>query len=335
MKRKLLKEYPEASIEKSHKRFNKATTEMKKTLLGKGGKEYIKDEKNKGKILRFFKNDPARIKQLKRLEFKEEGKEYNMNKAAIKIIAALEVTGFDKVGLAGFVNKNIENGIQVVREYIFWLYSRNLLRNILLRGSDQYLQKNDEDNRRPPYKDKHGEAKDPMGALKSYNKATEKLKSKIEKLKGGKVNERKIIRNLRNKYKQRLAEAVIRTTLEEVDMYDNRGNMLLAKDLKVRHKASGYEYTVDHVEGEGDEAVVYLRHPEEPRVLPPDANLPLQEETSVSLKGINFDNITGGQELDVKVPEKIDLDQQSLRTKEKASLLAIKRKEFEKEYEVE
>jgi len=170
---------------------------------------------------------------------------------------------------------------------------------------------------------------------KSNNKATEKLKSKIEKLKGGKVNERKIIRNLRNKYKQRLAEAVIRTTLEEVDMYDNRGNMLLAKDLKVRHKASGYEYTVDHVEGEGDEAVVYLRHPEEPRVLPPDANLPLQEETSVSLKGINFDNITGGQELDVKVPEKIDLDQQSLRTKEKASLLAIKRKQFEKEYEVE
>ena len=149
------------------------------------------------------------------------------------------------------------------------------------------------------------------------------------------LSERRIIQKLRTQYKKRLAEAVIRTALEEVDMYDSRGNMLLAKDLKVRHKSSGYEYTVDHVEGEGDEATVYLRHPEAPRVIPPDANLPLQEKTSVNLKGLNFDNITGGQELDVKVPEKIDLDQQSLRAKEKASLLAVKRKEFEKEYEVE
>jgi len=149
------------------------------------------------------------------------------------------------------------------------------------------------------------------------------------------LSEKRIIRRLRNQYKKRLAEAVIKSTLEEVDMYDSRGNMLLAKDLKVRHKSSGYEYTIDHVEGEGDEAVVYLRHPEEPRVIPPDANLPLQEKTSVNLKGLNFDNITGGQDLDVKVPEKIDLDQKALQAKEKASLLAIKRKEFEKEYEVE
>ena len=48
-----------------------------------------------------------------------------------------------------------------------------------------------------------------------------------------------------------------------------------------------------------------------------------------------FDNIAGGQELDIKVPEKIDLDQQSLKAKEKASLLAVKRKEFEKDYEVD
>ena len=149
------------------------------------------------------------------------------------------------------------------------------------------------------------------------------------------LSERRIIRRLRDQYKKRLAEAVIKSALEEVDMYDSRGNMLLAKDLKVRHKSSGYEYTVDHVEGEGDEAIVYLRHPEDPRVIPPDSNLPLQEKTSVNLKGLNFDNITGGQDLDVKVPEKIDLDQKALQAKEKASLLAVKRKEFEKEYEVE
>ena len=150
-----------------------------------------------------------------------------------------------------------------------------------------------------------------------------------------KLSEAKIIQNLRKQYKKRLAEAVIKSSLEEVDMYDNRGNMLLAKDLKVRHKASGYEYTIDHVEGEGDDAMVYLRHPEEPRVIPPDANMPLQEETTVNLKGLNFDNIAGGEQLDIKVPEKIDLDQKSLKAKEKASLLAVKKKEFEKEYEVE
>lgn len=150
-----------------------------------------------------------------------------------------------------------------------------------------------------------------------------------------KLSEAKIINNLRDQYKKRLAEAVIKSTLEEVDVYDNRGNMLLSKDLKVRHKASGYEYTIDHVEGEGDDAIVYLRYPEEPRVIPPDSNMPLTEKTTVSLKGLNFDNIAGGEELDVKVPEKIDLDQQSLKAKEKASLLAVKRKEFEKDYEVD
>ena len=55
----------------------------------------------------------------------------------------------------------------------------------------------------------------------------------------------------------------------------------------------------------------------------------------MNLKGLNFDNIAGGEQLDIKVPEKIDLDQKSLKAKEKASLLAVKKKEFEKEYEVE
>ena len=208
-----------------------------------------------------------------------------------------------------------------------------------MRASDQYLESTPEENQRPPVRDKYGEAKDPMETLEKYNKSTKKLLQLLKELgklsESKKTNEAKIILNLRKQYKKRLAEAVIKSALEEVDMYDSRGNMLLAKDLKVRHKASGYEYTVDHVEGEGDEAVVYLRHPEEPRVIPPDANLPLQEKTSVSLKGLNFDNIAGGQELDVEVPEKVDLDQQSLRAKEKASLLAVKRKEFEKEYEVD
>ena len=150
-----------------------------------------------------------------------------------------------------------------------------------------------------------------------------------------KKSERKIIKEMLAVYRKRLAEVAIKGALEEVDVFDNRGNMLIAKDLKVRHKKSGYEYTVDHTEGEGDDTIVYLRHPEEPRFLPSDSEKPLQEKTAVSLTGIDFSNIAGGQPLDVAVPDKVDLDKDSLESKEAPSLLAVKKKEFEKDYEVE
>ncbi len=151
-----------------------------------------------------------------------------------------------------------------------------------------------------------------------------------------KLTERQLIRIIRSEYRKRLAEVAIHGTLEEVDMYDDRGNMLLTQDLKVRHKTSGYEYTVDHVEGEGDDAVVYLRHPEAPRFVPPDSNQALVEaETTINLKGLDFNNMTGGRGLDVKAPETIDLDKSDLDSKEPASLLAVNKKEFEKEYEVQ
>jgi hypothetical protein len=152
-----------------------------------------------------------------------------------------------------------------------------------------------------------------------------------------KLSESQIINIIQKRYKKRLAEVAIKASLEETDIYDDKGNMLLAKDLKVRHKNSGYEYTVDHVEGEGDSAVVYLRHPDEPRILPPDATTALQEaETTVSLNGVNFDNIAHGAPLDdIKMPEKIDLDQEELEKKSPASLLSVPKKEFEDEYEVQ
>jgi hypothetical protein len=82
--------------------------------------------------------------------------------------------------------------------------------------------------------------------------------------------------------------------------------------------------------------VVYLRHPEDPRFVPPDSNQALVEaETTINLKGLDFNNMTGGRGLDVKAPETIDLDKSDLDSKEPASLLAVNKKEFEKEYEVQ
>ncbi|HBQ59016.1 MAG TPA: hypothetical protein DD671_05170 [Balneolaceae bacterium] len=148
------------------------------------------------------------------------------------------------------------------------------------------------------------------------------------------MNERKVIARIRNAYKKRLTEAVIAGALEEVDMFDKRGNMVLTPDLKVRRKASGYEYTIDHIEGEGEDAVVYLRHPEEPRFSTADAETPLVEKTKLQMKGLTVANMSGGGMSDM--PEELSLEKPSdVEKKAPASLLSITKKEFENEYEVE
>ena len=148
------------------------------------------------------------------------------------------------------------------------------------------------------------------------------------------MNEKKIISLIRQAYKNRLAEAVIHGALDEAEIYDERGNLIITKDLKVKHKSSGYEYTVDHIEGDGEDAVVHLRHPEEPRVNPSDSELKLYEKTKISLKGLDMQHMAAG-ELDIDTPPTIDLDKENLDQKSPKSLLSVPFKEFEKEYEVE
>jgi hypothetical protein len=59
--------------------------------------------------------------------------------------------------------------------------------------------------------------------------------------------------------------------LKELDVQDKEGNIVISPDLKVRHKDSQYEYTVDSVIKDDDkEIVVLLRLPEMPRVDPED-----------------------------------------------------------------
>ena len=149
------------------------------------------------------------------------------------------------------------------------------------------------------------------------------------------MSETKIITRIREKYKKRLAEAAISGALEEIDIYDKRGNMVLTPDLKVRHKASGYEYTIDHIEGEGDDAVVYLRHPDQPRFMQSDSDQPLLEKTKVNFKNLDVANISGGEPAP-EMPEEISLAKpDDLAKKAPASLVSVPKKEFEKDYEVE
>lgn len=84
-----------------------------------------------------------------------------------------------------------------------------------------------------------------------------------------KITKKQLKRIIKEEYNKRLQELEIAATIAETSVVDKRGNFLLTKDLKVKHKDSGYEYTVSHVDGKGEHMVVYLRNPDVARINPP------------------------------------------------------------------
>jgi len=157
-----------------------------------------------------------------------------------------------------------------------------------------------------------------------------------------KMNKTQILKYQR-RFKKRLAEAVVAGALEEVDIYDKRDNLVLTPDLKVKHKSSGYEYTIDHVDGEDDDAIVYLRHPEAPRVPAADGDMNLIEKTTINVKDLRPAAMTAADEpAQAMMPDQLTLpdDEKSKEEEpspEKAdpSLVSVPKAEFEKNYEVE
>ena len=152
-------------------------------------------------------------------------------------------------------------------------------------------------------------------------------------------NSKFILEVLRSEYSRRLDEVI-----GEADAFDDRGNMILTPDLKVRHKKSGYEYTIANVKGEkpGDIKIV-LREPEEPRFEPP----PEGEEV---LGGPESTDSLNEQEADPRIPQLLDPSQPvepaeddpvtaiaALVDEEPKDevVFVIDQEEFEKEYEVD
>ena len=114
-------------------------------------------------------------------------------------------------------------------------------------------------------------------------------------------------------YTRRLLEA-----LSEVDVTDKEGNVLISKDLKVIHKDSGYEYTVDDVITDTDGNVSFaLRAPEDPRIDPPGS-----EEILVTSSPLR----KGGS----RHPHPDD----EVYPPEEGEIYIVDEKDFEKEYEV-
>ena len=99
--------------------------------------------------------------------------------------------------------------------------------------------------------------------------------------------------------------------LNETKVHDKHGNVVLEPDLKVRHKKSGFEYTIKNVKKDGNDLLVVLRTPDSPRF------------SDV----VSTNKVIAGQE-----PEAEKLDRETLPGEE---VISVKRDEFEKEYEVD
>lgn len=139
---------------------------------------------------------------------------------------------------------------------------------------------------------------------------------------------------LRHEYNTRLHEVI-----GESDVFDDKGNLILSPDLKVRHKKSGFEYTIAHIEGDkpGDVKII-LREPEEPRFDPPGGG----EEVLGGPDALHEDDA------DPRIPDlfgepsPVDVDASVQAISQLADeqpqdevVFVIDQKEFEKEYEVD
>lgn len=158
-----------------------------------------------------------------------------------------------------------------------------------------------------------------------------------------KHTERKIIQLIKEEYGNRIRKLYRESVkdLRETDMFDDLGNQLLSPGLKVRHKKSGYEYTVDHVEGKDDSAVVYLRHPEVPRFKPPSSEAQLQEGEEdlprIKVDQVDLKKVMGIEGEVNDIPSRSGVNSDPMYDAKKnmsGSLLKVTKKDFEKEYEV-
>ena len=136
------------------------------------------------------------------------------------------------------------------------------------------------------------------------------------------LDEKIIIREMRNELTRRLIESI-----NEVEMFDKSGNLVIRKGLKVRHKDTQYEYTVDDVSKDpnSDDVLVHLKLPEEPRFEP-------TATTTDVITGSPSDKDILGEvdppavdDQQVEIPEETDGLEQ---------VFVIDQSEFEDEYEV-
>ena len=115
--------------------------------------------------------------------------------------------------------------------------------------------------------------------------------------------------------------------LRETDVQDSAGRVVISPGLKVRHKDSQFEYTVDSVvaDDDGDHTVV-LKLPEEPRFEPEAVSDTLMSEPK--RKSVIYEYEVS-HDVVLYEPEQTTEDPNP-----EVDFLAVPQKEFEKDYEV-
>jgi len=117
--------------------------------------------------------------------------------------------------------------------------------------------------------------------------------------------------------------------IKEADIKDKKGNIIVSAGLKVRHKKSQFEYTIDSVvQDKGGQIVVLLRKPEEPRF----------DSTPEKKKSTITDRVKSPAVIYEADPiEDFSTSYYSPESEEPPrddDLVAVPQKEFEKDYEV-
>jgi len=133
--------------------------------------------------------------------------------------------------------------------------------------------------------------------------------------------ENELIREMRNIYRQRLVEAA--RGINEVEVHDKQGKIIISPGLKVRHKKSKFEYTVQGIDAAAK--TVSLLSPETPRV------------TSTP-SGSSKMKMLPDEELVALMSSKIEIPADLLRGSEEGEqddeVLSVSFAEFTKNYEV-
>ena len=144
------------------------------------------------------------------------------------------------------------------------------------------------------------------------------------------LTERQVVETMHMAYLRRLHEV-----LGETDARDSRGNVTISPGLKVRHKKTQLEYTVDSVaEDESGDLVIRLRNPEEPRFKPSYGQEFVGEQAPL-LSGRPDPSLSVGLEpIEEPATGSDDIDPDAAMAPGDEVEFVVDEKEFEKDYEV-
>jgi hypothetical protein len=148
-----------------------------------------------------------------------------------------------------------------------------------------------------------------------------------------------ILKIMKEEYEKHLLNII-----NEVSVFDSRGEQVIGKDLKVIHEPSGLEYTVVSVDGRPGNAKVTLRTPDQPRAAATD---PTEihpdfagQEISPGAKFVDEEDGNEGEEKqidygieaypDVVPSQEVQSDPQL--DSDQETIFVIDEKEFEKNY---